>query len=181
MKRSDVIKEIAQQGGLIVSNLGFPARELYSINDKPNNFYMLGSMGLASSIGLGLALSQHKRVCVIDGDGSILMNLGALVTIAHHAPDNFCLVIVDNKAYGSTGNQPTYTKEKANLAAIAKGAGIENVVRVKNISELSEALRKFIKESVIIISETEKGNDPVPVIPYNPVEIKKRFMKEVGR
>ena len=137
--------------------------------------------GLASSIGLGLALSQHKRVCVIDGDGSILMNLGTLVTIAHHAPDNFCLVIVDNKAYGSTGNQPTYTGEKTDLAAIAKGAGIENVVRVKNVSELSGALRKFSKESVIIIAETEKGNEPVPVIPYDPVEIKKRFMKEVGR
>ena len=97
MKRRDVIHEIIKYNGLIVSNLGFPSRELYDVSDSPRNFYMLGSMGLASSIGLGLAMSQKNKVYVIDGDGSVLMNLGSLVTIAHHAPDNYCLIIIDNK------------------------------------------------------------------------------------
>ena len=107
MKRIEVIKVISKMEGLIICNLGLPSRELYSFNDKPSCFYMLGSMGMASSIGLGLAIAQKKKVYAIDGDGSILMNLGSLTTIAHHAPHNYCLIIIDNKSYGSTGNQPT--------------------------------------------------------------------------
>ena len=181
MRRSEVIEEISKYDGLFISNLGFPSRELYAACDSPKNFYMLGSMGLASSIGLGVALSQNKRVYVIDGDGSILMNLGSLVTIAHHAPDNFCLIIIDNKVYGSTGNQPTYTSEKADLVMTAKATGNENAERVKNISGLRDALKKFSKQSSIIIAETEPGNEQVPVIPYGPVEIKGRFMGEIKK
>jgi len=176
-----VIEEISKCDGLLISNLGFPSRELYATCDDPKNFYMLGSMGLTSSIGLGVALSQNKRVYVIDGDGSILMNLGSLVTIAHHAPDNFCLIIIDNKVYGSTGNQPTYTSEKADLVMTAEAAGNENAERVKNISGLRDALKKFSKQSSIIIAETEPGNEQVPVIPYDPLEIKGRFMGEIDK
>ena len=177
MKRRDVINEITQYNGLIVSNLGFPSRELYDAADSPRNFYMLGSMGLASSIGLGLAMSRKDKVYVIDGDGSVLMNLGSLVTIAHHAPDNFCLIIIDNKVYGSTGNQPTYTANQADLKSIALGAGNENVALVKNISELRESLKAFSNKRGIIIAETTSDFKNVPIIPYDPVEIKERFME----
>ena len=181
MNRSEVIKEISKCEGLLVSNLGFPSRELYAASDGSKNFYMLGSMGLASSIGLGVALSQNKRIYVIDGDGSVLMNLGSLVTIAHHAPDNYCLIIIDNKVYGSTGNQPTYTSGKADLEMVAKAAGNENAARVKNISELRDALKKYSKKTAIIIVDTEPGNEQVPVIPYDPQEIKRRFMEEIEK
>lgn len=181
MKRSEVIQEIIQCNDLVISNLGFPSRELYACGDKPDNFYMLGSMGLVSSIGLGVALGQDKRVVVIDGDGSILMNLGSLVTIAHHAPGNFCLIIIDNKVYGSTGNQPTYTSTKTDLASIAKSAGNINVVKAKNIPELQEALKKYQETSAIIIAESDPGNEDVPIIPYNPVEIKYRFMEQIKK
>jgi len=95
MKRIEAIAlaaEAAQdQDALLVCNIGFPSRELFSIKDRPENFYMLGSMGQASSIGLGLALAGSKRrVMVLDGDGSVLMNLGTLATIAHHAPRTIC-------------------------------------------------------------------------------------------
>jgi sulfopyruvate decarboxylase subunit beta len=86
MQRIDIIRRVAAQDGLIVVNLGFPARELFVVKDRPANFYMLGSMGLASSIGLGLALSQPETVYVIEGDGALLMNLGSLATIAREAP-----------------------------------------------------------------------------------------------
>jgi len=91
MQRIDIIRRVAERDGLIVANLGFPARELYSVHDRSGNFYMLGSMGLASSIGLGLAVSQSRPVYVIDGDGALLMNLGSLATIAREAPPNLCL------------------------------------------------------------------------------------------
>ena len=117
----------------LISNIGFPSRELFSVKDRPENFYMLGSMGLASSIGLGLALARpERRVMVLDGDGSVLMNLGTLATIAHHAPENYLLVILDNCCYGSTGSQPTCTHLGTDLAALAVAAGVKNVKEVDN-------------------------------------------------
>ena len=112
------------QNALLISNIGFPSRELFAAKDRTENFYMLGSMGLASSIGLGLALARPERkVIVLDGDGSVLMNLGTLATIAHHAPENYLLVILDNCCYGSTGSQPTCTHLGTDLAALATGGG----------------------------------------------------------
>jgi sulfopyruvate decarboxylase subunit beta len=176
MRRSEIIEEIARRDWLIVANIGYPARELFASADRPGNFYMLGSMGLASSLGLGLALSRPERVCVIDGDGSVLMNLGSLTTIAHHAPDNFCLVIVDNKVYGSTGGQPTYTGGKTDLAALARAAGNKQVSRVSTKAQLVRALDEHEGHAAIIIADTDPGNEDVPVIPLSAVAIKERFM-----
>ena len=181
MRRSDVIGEIALRDWLIVANIGYPSRELFAAADRPGNFYMLGSMGLASSIGLGLALSQPLRVCVIDGDGSVLMNLGSLATIAHHAPDNFCLVIVDNKAYGSTGDQPTYTGGMTDLAAVASGAGNKNVVRVRTRAELARALDEHENHAAVIIADADPGNDDASVIPLSAGAIKERFMEHLQK
>ncbi|MBC7097088.1 MAG: sulfopyruvate decarboxylase subunit beta, partial [Methanobacteriales archaeon] len=95
MERIEAIKTIIKQldDELIICNLGFPSRELYSIKDSPRHFYMLGSMGMASSIGLGLALTQKRKVIVFEGDGSLLMNLGSLVTIYSQSPKNLILII----------------------------------------------------------------------------------------
>jgi sulfopyruvate decarboxylase subunit beta len=181
MRRSEVMREVARSDGLIVANLGFPSRELYALLDSPRNFYMLGSMGLASSIGLGLACSQSRRVYVIDGDGSVLMNLGSLATIARYAPANYCLVIVDNKAYGSTGNQPTCTAGTADLLKIAKSAGNVIVKRVRTTGALRRTLRVVSQQGGIIIAETDTTAEEVPIIPLAPVAIKLRFMREVKR
>lgn len=176
MKRVDIIHQVSQCQGLVVCNIGFPSRELYAVNDRPENFYMLGSMGMASSIGLGLALCQKKKVFVIDGDGSVLMNLGTLSTIANNRTDNLCLVIVDNRSYGSTGGQQTYTAAKTDLELVARAAGNPDVLRVKTLSELRSALNQFRQKSLIVIAEAEPGNEDVPVIDLEPVEIKNRFM-----
>ncbi len=85
-------------------------------------------MGLASSIGLGLALAQDKKVISIDGDGSVLTNLGTLPTIANNVADNFVLLVIDNGSYGSTGDQPTYAGMKTNLTDVARACGCETVV-----------------------------------------------------
>ncbi|MEZ5334702.1 MAG: thiamine pyrophosphate-dependent enzyme [Methanolobus sp.] len=148
MKRIDAINEIAEKAeetdALLVANIGIPCKELHHLCDIPNNFYMLGSMGLSSSIGLGLALSKpDKKVISIDGDGSVLMNMGTLATIASVQPENYLLVIIDNRAYGSTGNQPTATSKNTDLAQVAKGAGNEVVYEV----DTPESLRKPSKST----------------------------------
>jgi sulfopyruvate decarboxylase subunit beta len=164
----------AAQNALLVCNIGYPSRELFSVKDRPENFYMLGSMGLASSIGLGLALAQPERkVMVLDGDGSVLMNLGTLATIAHYAPHNYLLVILDNGCYGSTGSQPTCTHLGTDLFALAKAAGVKKVRAVEREVNLSEALQG---QGVVIV-KVEAGNAIVPIISLSPKEIIERFMR----
>ncbi len=178
MKRIEAITLAAEAasalGALLIGNIGYPSRELFAVHDRPENFYMLGSMGLASSIGLGLALARPERkVMVLDGDGSVLMNLGTLATIAHHAPQNFLLVILDNCCYGSTGSQPTCTHLGTDLFALAKAAGVENVREVERAEDLPEAL---LGHGVVIV-RVEAGNAMVPIISLSPEEIIERFMR----
>ena len=152
------------------------------MDDQPSNFYMLGTMGLSSSIGLGLALTQEAKVISIDGDGSILTNLGTLPTIANNPADNFILFIVDNGSYGSTGDQPTYAGQKTSLAAVASACGCENVVECQ-AEEAVEVMKSALASDkmTIIVCKCESGNIPVPVIELDAPVIKHRFMEEVKK
>ena len=183
MIRFEILKEIAPilHDQLVVCNIGIPSQELHAIDDQPTNFYMLGTMGLASSIGLGLALAQPKQVIAIDGDGSVLTNLGTLATIANNVADNYVLLIIDNGSYGSTGDQPTYAGKKTSLAAIASACGCDNVIECQaeeTGSVLSAALDS--KKMTVIVCKCESGNAKVPVITMDPVVIRDRFMNAVG-
>ena len=125
MIRKEAIDLIAKQIGHepIISANGFISRDLYETNEKSSNFYMIGSMGLASSIGLGIALKNSKKtVFVLDGDGNLLMNLGSLTTVGSLKPTNFVHFILDNQIHESTGGQPTHSK-RVSLEKIAKAAG----------------------------------------------------------
>ena len=110
---------------------------------------------------------------VLDGDGSLLMNLGSLASIAHHAPDNYLLVILDNCCYGSTGSQPTCTRLGTDLAAVARAAGVRRVRRAEGREELAEALL----EQGVVVAGVEAGNAHVPIISLSPQEILERFMR----
>ncbi|HXW68018.1 MAG TPA: sulfopyruvate decarboxylase subunit alpha, partial [Dissulfurispiraceae bacterium] len=123
--RFEVLETIAPhlEGHAVVCNLGVPAKELFYISHRPSNFYMLGSMGMATPIGLGIAISSDKEVVVIDGDGSLLMNPGSLATVAYCAPGKLTILAIDNSAYGSTGNQPTLTGKCVDLELVARGFG----------------------------------------------------------
>ena len=182
MIRSEILKEIAPilRDQLVVCNIGLPSQELHMIDDQPTNFYMLGTMGLASSIGLGVALAQDKTVISIDGDGSVLTNFGTLPTIANNVADNFILLIIDNGSYGSTGDQPTYAGKKTSLAAVAKACGCENVVECQDV-DTGKVLKEAIdsKKMTIIVSKCDSGNIKVPVITKDPVVIRDRFMNAV--
>ena len=182
MIRSEILREIAPilRDKLVVCNIGIPSQELHAIDDQPTNFYMLGTMGLASSIGLGVALAQSKPVIAIDGDGSILTNMGTLPTIANNVADNFILMIIDNGSYGSTGDQPTYTGKKTDLAAMARAAGCENVVEVQDV-DTGEALQAALDsgEMTVMVVKCDSGNAKMPVITMDPVIIRDRFMKSI--
>ena len=106
---------------VVVSNLGQATLELQRLADRPLNCYTFGSMGQCSSIGLGIALARPDvRVICLDGDGSLLMNLGSLCTIATTAPRNYALVIWDNEVHQTTGGQPTATAVRSSLAGMAR-------------------------------------------------------------
>ena len=170
----DIMNSIEDE--LIVCNIGFPSRELYDIKDRNENFYMIGSMGLASSIGLGLALARpDKDIVVIDGDGSLLMNMGSLATVFANNPRNLTWIVIDNGAYGSTGNQDTYA-QVLDLSEIAKGVGFKNSFRFEDI-DLSEIIKS--DDASFIVYETDPGNSQAPIIDLTPVEIKNRFMKSI--
>ncbi len=182
MIRSEVIKSLLPvlSGHFVVCNIGLPSQELHMMGDQPTNFYMLGTMGLSSSIGLGVALAQKQKVISIDGDGSVLTNFGTLPTIANNVADNFVLFIVDNGSYGSTGDQPTYAGKKTSLAAVATACGCENVVecQAKDAAKTLQAALDSNKMT-IIVCKCESGNIKVPVITMDPVTIRDRFMGEL--
>ena len=183
MIRSDVLKTLIPliSDELVVTNIGLPSQEMHLLDDQPTNFYMLGTMGLASSIGLGLAMAQPKKVIAIDGDGSVLMNLGTLPTIANNQVPNFILLIIDNGSYGSTGDQTTYAGMRTSLADVARACGCDHVVEcaAEDTAATVEAALGA-EQTTVIVSKCESGNIKVPVIELDPVMIKERFMASVA-
>jgi sulfopyruvate decarboxylase subunit beta len=127
----------------VVTIMGAVAVELYSLGHRANFFYLEHAMGLASSMGLGIALAQpDRKVVVIDGDGSMLMNLGSLTTMARYAPPNLTHVVFDNESLLSVGGFPTATGTGTDLAAMARGAGITGARMVDQLDEFTGAFRK---------------------------------------
>ncbi len=178
LTRYEAIKTITETIGdhIIVSNLGIPSKELFEISDRELNFYMLGSMGLVSSIGLGLAIIQKKHVYVIDGDGSLLMNPNVLISIGDYEPDNLTIIGIDNASYGSTGNQVTCTQNQVDLELLAKASGINNTAKAHSLHVLIEALRHKVRFIHVIVKPV---NAKCKEIPFSATRIKERFMKAV--
>jgi sulfopyruvate decarboxylase subunit beta len=152
----------------IIANLGGATFELYAEQDRDANLYTWGAMGLASSIGLGVALAApDRKVFVADGDGSILMNLGSLATIARQRPANLVHIIWDNHQWAETGGQPTHTATGTDLAGIARAAGIPRVASVATLEAFEETLDEAIREDGpwCIVVDTEEGHKaPRPFI-----------------
>jgi thiamine pyrophosphate-dependent acetolactate synthase large subunit-like protein len=132
---------------VVVTNLGQATLDLQQIADRPLNFYTFGSMGQCSAIAMGIALSRPDvRVFSLDGDGSLLMNLGQLCTVANVAPPNLAIVVWDNEVHQTTGGQPTATSMRSSLAGVARGAGIEKVLEPQNEEEVSAAFERILGE-----------------------------------
>jgi sulfopyruvate decarboxylase subunit beta len=163
------------EGQVVICNLGIPSKELHAIVPQPSNFYMLGSMGMATPIGLGVSLATARRVFVVDGDGSPLMNPGSLATAAQARPANLTILAIDNASYGSTGNQPTLTGVCVDLEVVAQGFGIRDTARVSSEEDLLDALQASPSGPHFIHAVAFPGNAAVPNIPMGALEIKKKF------
>ena len=162
----------------IVASLGHPAYDLFAAGDRPENFYTWGSMGLATSVGLGLALARPElRVIILDGDGSLLMNLGSLATIGLLQPANLVVVVMDNEEYATTGGQPTPTAAGADLEGAARAMGITAAATVRTKLDL----RRAVVESTgpLFVVAKVKESPPTAKPPLDCVFIKHRFMSAI--
>src|SRR5258705_6155560 len=142
MKRLDALRAVYDKlaDRVVVTIMGAVAAELQLIGHRPNFFYLQHAMGLASSMGLGIALSRPElTVVVFDGDGSVLMNLGGLTTLARYRPRNLVHVVFDNESLLSVGGFPTATSTGSDLAAIAQGAGVPRTATVRTLDEFRAA------------------------------------------
>ena len=184
MIRKEAIKiasEVAADSPIISAN-GYISRDLFETDDKVTNFYMIGSMGLSSSIALGVALKNpRKRVYVFDGDGNILMNLGSLTTIGKLKPKNLIHLVFDNQSHESTGGQPSNTKN-IDIYKIAKSCNYKSFKTTSKVG-LKKILGKTknIGGPVMILIKINKGGKPGKRIIHSPPNIKKRFSQKIHK
>lgn len=187
MTREDAIKTIIDTldgTEVIVSTTGKPSRELFEYRvhrkEKPRDFYTVGGMGCAASIGLTIALQKpRKKIFVFDGDGAVIMQMGALATIGHYKPTNFNHIIFDNRAHDSTGGQKTVS-DTVDFEKIALACGYNEAVTVKTKADLKKAIKKskLIKGPRLIVVKVKKGSRKDLGRPTtSPIENKENFMR----
>jgi sulfopyruvate decarboxylase subunit beta len=186
MTLGDALASIAPhlRDEVCVCSNGFMSRAVFGARDGEASFYMIGSMGLASSIGLGIALAQPaRRVLVFDGDGNVLMNLGTLATVAVAGPRNLLHLCFDNAAHASTGGQRTIS-DRVRLEEMARAAGYRWTARVETATELAAAIPAFLAREgpafLLVRTEHGPGGPPGPRIPYTPVEMTARMRRALG-
>ena len=163
----------------IISNLGVASYVLAGVEDRARNFYQWGSMGVTTPIGLGLATAVDEQVTVLDGDGSTLMSLGALVPVAKYDPSNLAIVVWKNDQYGTTGGQPT-PAEGVDLAAIARAAGLD-ATSVSSADAFERTYREAVEHdgAAVVVCDVEPC-DPPERPPYDYAHIKRRFRDALG-
>src|SRR5436190_13823250 len=160
MKRIEALNAVYSrlEHRVVVTIMGAVAAELQSIGHRPNFFYLQHAMGLASSMGLGIALARPDRqVVVFDGDGSVLMNLGGLTTLARYRPANLVHVVFDNESLLSVGGFPTATSTGSDVAGIAAAAGIPRTGTVRTLEEFTAAFREALaaRELTTLVAKVE--------------------------
>lgn len=179
-----VIFEQIQPDDIVLTTTGLISRESFVLDDRPGTFYMIGSMGLLSSIGLGLALlNPDRRIYVLEGDGSTLMSLGTLPMIGFEAPRNLLHFVLDNEAYDSTGGQPSVTT-RIDLTSIAESAGYAFHSIVGNEEALRDAIydARSTNGPSLVLAKIDKsdGHFSGPRVSHSPEEIRDRFMGVVN-
>lgn len=161
----------------IVHANGYVCRESFAVGDRPQNFYMIGSMGMASAIGLGLALARPQRAAVVfDGDGNLLMNFGILAMVGGLRPPRLVHVVFDNEVYGSTGNQASPSRG-VRLDRVAAAAGYRSSLAVTTPGDVERAVHQALagEGPHFVLAKVTAEEADVPRIPYTPAEIRDRF------
>jgi sulfopyruvate decarboxylase subunit beta len=184
MLRIDCLRSIYAEleNCLVVSIMGATAAELQSLGHRQNFFYLQHAMGLASSTGLGLALSlPEQRVVIFDGDGSLLMNLGSLSTLARYRPKNLIHVVFDNESLLSVGGFPTATGTGTDLEGIAKASGIPVVTTVRTVETFKNAMSEALRGSELttIIAKVEAKGPAVYVTDLALLENRFQFRRHI--
>jgi thiamine pyrophosphate-dependent acetolactate synthase large subunit-like protein len=171
------LKDEAAIGG--IGNTNF---DLWSAGHRPQNFYMLGSMGLAIPIALGVALAQPQRRCIaLEGDGSLLMQMGCLATVAMLKPKNLAIVVMDNRSYQITGSQPTATAFGTDLVTMARGAGLAQSAWAADEAMFDEMMARALAEDGPWLIAARIDDKPgVGATERDPVLITDRFMRGMG-
>jgi sulfopyruvate decarboxylase subunit beta len=182
MKRRDAIESVFAdlEECVLVTIMGATAAEVQSIGHRPNFFYLQHAMGLASSMGLGIALSRPDlKVVVFDGDGSILMNLGGLTTLARYRPRNLVHVVFDNESLLSVGGFPTATATGTDIAGIATAAGIPKTTTVSGIDDFRAAFLNALNgdELTTIVAKVEAVGPPAYVTDLSLLENRYQFQR----
>lgn len=190
MNRFDITRRmigLLKHDEAVIGGIGYTNFDLWAASASPTgrrtqNFYMLGSMGLAVPIALGVALAQPQRkVIALEGDGSILMQLGALATVAERAQRNLAIVIMDNGAYQITGGQPTHTQAGADIVAIARGAGLTQSAWAADEAAFEELIALSLKEDgPWLIGCRIDNQKPVDTTERDPSRIRDQFMRGLG-
>ena len=179
MRRSQAIRLLLGHVGNrpIVSNLGPTTDELWHAGHRDRNFYTFGSMGLCSSIALGMALSTTEQVISMDGDGSLLMNLGAIATIGREQPRNLIVVVWDNEEWCQTGHQPSHTATGTDLEKVARSCNIGKTATVTSEEELVTVFVTALGEAGpwFIVAKVEEEDGYSPLAPNEPEITLHRF------
>ncbi|HEY7298403.1 MAG TPA: thiamine pyrophosphate-dependent enzyme [Xanthobacteraceae bacterium] len=183
MRRSECLKVLAPllTDQLVVTNVARTGFETHMAMPREGNLYTMG-MGLVTPVVLGIALSlPHRGVIALDGDGSILLNLGTLSTVGNYAPPNLIAIIFDNESYASTGGLPTATAGRTKLDQMAKAAGIANAVEVSRIEEFKEIAAKALagKGPWVIVCKVAAEKPPVEPKLMDGRENKYRFVRYI--
>ncbi|HHJ19386.1 MAG TPA: phosphonopyruvate decarboxylase [Gammaproteobacteria bacterium] len=175
-----VIQCASRQSDILLATTGYTGRELYALKDKPNQFYMVGSMGCAISLGLGIALVQPKRrIIVIDGDGALLMRMGALATTGYERPDNLLHILLDNQCHESTGGQSTVS-HSIDFNAIAAACGYQNVRCVASLDELDNLLGQGKGLTFYHVRIAPGIPDDLPRPEITPAQVAQRLRQFIG-
>ena len=190
MNRYDITKRLVSllhQDEAVIGGIGYTNFDLWAASETPTgrrqqNFYMLGSMGLAVPIALGVAIAQPQRkTFALEGDGSILMQLGALSTVAARAQKNLCIVIMDNGAYQITGGQKTMTEQGADIVGIARASGLAQSAWAANEDAFADLIGMALREDGpwLIGCRIDAGK-PVDTTERDPSRIRDQFMRGLG-
>ena len=166
----------------VIGGIGNANFDLYAVGHRPQNFYMLGSMGLACPIAVGVAVAQPERgVIALEGDGSILMNLGCLATIANLKPRNLTIIILDNGLYQITGRQMTATGGATDIVAVARGAGIAASHWVRDEAHFETLIdRRFDEGGPVLMAVKINDKPGAAQPPRDPALVRIRFMRRLG-
>ncbi len=185
MSRLDLTRRLVtllKRDEAVIGGIGNANFDLWETGQRPQNFYMLGSMGLTIPIALGVAIAQPKRhVVALEGDGSLLMQLGCLTTVAMQAPKNLTMVVWDNGIYQITGSQPTASQSTADIVAIARGAGIANSAWAAEEGEFEKLMAGALDGGgPSLIAARIDGEPGVGKTERDPVAIRASFMRGIG-